>query len=178
MKLDRGEFTKNPNECCGTHTLKSIDARIQSLCARLLCSTGGTHPPPQQPKQHCFTPPPSHRAAREFSGNVHFIPDLVPEVSLQLCVCPGRIPPHSRRALCTEPDAFCRAMRQFSAFFGFFAEVREGVTDVVRGRSSMAEPPDWQWWYGATKDAHLPLSILQLDPADRAVLRIAGLYAL
>ena len=38
----------------------------------------------------------------------------------------------------------------------------------------MAEPPDWEWWYGATKDAHLPLSILQLDPADRAVLRIAG----
>ena len=40
----------------------------------------------------------------------------------------------------------------------------------------MAEPPDWEWWYGATKDAHLPLSILQLDPADRAVLRIAGKY--
>lgn len=44
----------------------------------------------------------------------------------------------------------------------------------------MAEPPpptDWEYWFGPakeTKDFQLPLSILQLDSADRAVLRIAG----
>ena len=32
---------------------------------------------------------------------------------------------------------------------------------------------DYDWWY-CLKDGPLPLSILQLDPADRAVLRIAG----
>lgn len=36
--------------------------------------------------------------------------------------------------------------------------------------------PNWEqdWYEIYYKDYHLPLSILQLDPADRAVLRIAG----
>ncbi len=41
----------------------------------------------------------------------------------------------------------------------------------------MAEytPDSWDWWYfPKDRDTSLPLSILQLDPADRAVLRIAG----
>lgn len=46
----------------------------------------------------------------------------------------------------------------------------------------MAEPQKWDYWYKKAKDAKdyhdyiLPLSILQLDPADRAVLKIAGWY--
>lgn len=44
----------------------------------------------------------------------------------------------------------------------------------------MAENPRWDYWYKKAKTAKgyhdyiLPLSILQLDPADRAVLKIAG----
>ena len=41
----------------------------------------------------------------------------------------------------------------------------------------MAES-DWEYWFGPEKELTgnymLPLSILQLDPSDRAVLRIAG----
>ena len=43
-----------------------------------------------------------------------------------------------------------------------------------------ARKSSWDYWYKHTKDARslydyaLPLSILQLDNADRAVLKIAG----
>ena len=44
----------------------------------------------------------------------------------------------------------------------------------------MAEPPNWDHEYKSAKDYYaafqIPLSILQLDPADRAVLRIAGIF--
>ena len=45
------------------------------------------------------------------------------------------------------------------------------------GERRMAEYQDqpWDWWYYCKQDPNLPLSILQLDPADRAVLRIAGI---
>jgi hypothetical protein len=48
----------------------------------------------------------------------------------------------------------------------------------------MAEHPKWDYyWYKKAKEAKdyhdylLPLCILQLDPADRAVLKIAGTLA-
>ena len=44
----------------------------------------------------------------------------------------------------------------------------------------MAKSQSWEYWYQLTKKAKgyhdylLPLSVLQLEPADRAVLKIAG----
>lgn len=41
------------------------------------------------------------------------------------------------------------------------------------------EREPWDHWYGwLNRDQLLPLSILQLDPADRAVLKIAGSHQL
>lgn len=46
--------------------------------------------------------------------------------------------------------------------------------DCCRGYI-MAEMAEWNdWWNHYSKEYLLPLSILQLDPADRLVLRIAG----